>query len=63
MNNKNIRYKYLRIDKKIDLDFDGKQYFQNKLNSYEESFLKEFGCLKNVVSSILLRELIHENNK
>ncbi|CAD8185809.1 unnamed protein product [Paramecium pentaurelia] len=63
MNNKNIRYKYLRIDKKINLDYDGKQYFQNKLNSYEESFLKEFGSLKNVVSSIILRELLHENNK
>ncbi|CAK69300.1 unnamed protein product (macronuclear) [Paramecium tetraurelia] len=63
MNNKNIRYKYLRIDQKIDLDFDGKQYLQNKLNSYEESFLKEFGSLKNVVSGIILRELTHENNK
>ncbi|CAD8193201.1 unnamed protein product [Paramecium octaurelia] len=63
MNNKNIRYKYLRIDKNIDLDFDGKQYLQNKLNSYEESFLKEFGSLKNVVSGIILRELTHENQK
>ncbi|CAD8193947.1 unnamed protein product [Paramecium octaurelia] len=63
MNTKNIRYKYLRIDKRIDLDFDGKQYFQKNLNSYEESFLKEFGCLKNVVSSIILRELTQENIK